>query len=1281
MQNQTENDLLEALARPDNLVEYQLEREIATLATFRDQLIAVEKSINASVAPVLDGPGDAIAVSVQTAERRELFDLAATSDSGFNKFVTVFTALCEEVEFLKATAKGKFYAQLMLFGHSKNDDADEYQEGLLEAMMGRSLPLFQDAANFANRLNEVVLNIVWQLQAVHSSSAGFSVALKEVKLRPVYLALGDALAVLLTLDTIIEGNSMISKAWEKFKHVAAILRTDPARYGTDPEKSATFDALLNDLDFSVASGNLLRRCLDQQFEVNVGISPAYRDSIRTRSTELITEFLTKIGSETETSESWQLVGQFCVYALYRMLPEVSGKSSLDVLKKQFEFLWKTQEQVPFVVLYSRLVFTADAFLFRFCSVPGLAPGARSLIPANPIAARGKYADTLEAALPAQANLLHSRVSAWLVRAQMAFADAPLLFNRQPPMEIVRARAVLVNQALYLAAGGQRLFSNFLCSQLSLGRDFKRKVIEPLTRICELLKVLEGSARSYSSAIAEATPFIHRDNAIAIMELMLPLRLRAASAAKNKIIADEQIRFVAASAELIQDLVIGTESWTTPRRIALDIALSVVAQKVAGQKEAENAELSNASSQLSIFHEFQPMMRSFCDCSLLYWVREILPAMVGVVCTVDGTAGTPDSDSRHGSRLQFVFTAYSDAARVLSVIIHLPPPPIASRRLVSDPTSSAAAVQASTNSTTTTTTTTTPTGVELENGLFNVEHLLTAYERFLHGIIQTDIIQPLVRAVETDLRVMVHAVHLAHMEPPSLRTGKPPLVHLLGLPPIRVVGILVDIKAEVTHALEKDFYELTTVALHDWKTYGEMASLAAHKYGINLADNHLPMGCLDQGLDVLQIMRNIHVFVARYDYNMNQQFFVEKKVVKGSKHINIVTTQSISSSIRQHGTGMMNTTVNFAYQYLSQKFQLFVQFLHDDYIKSYLSKERRFFRRERKALDNRYPFDHAVGLNKDIRSLGLTPDKLSFLDKFRSLISEVGNALGYVRMVRSAGMRSAAEAVKFVPDLDDIKSFADQAKSVSSQQSSNGKGLSQETLDAAQQLDDVLKNLTASFAEGSDYFKLLVTVFQHGILGRNSTSSTSQSTNSATSSSGTSSSSSIKEDHLRNFFLIIPSLTLSFVESLRSAKDRVEKGIKGTESYFCDDGFAMGIAYILSILRQNRQFDSLHWFDSVRQHHRSELSAYKAELASISEASAAQAAKVKKMSSSQQSQMREQLEAQKRADLERAEELDFRAKRVLAQQVEYDQLYYAFCGARSFFQTADTNDDDEAFVGL
>ena len=49
------------------------------------------------------------------------------------------------------------------------------------------------------------------------------------------------------------------------------------------------------------------------------------------------------------------------------------------------------------------------------------------------------------------------------------------------------------------------------------------------------------------------------------------------------------------------------------------------------------------------------------------------------------------------------------------------------------------------------------------------------------------------------------------------------------------------------------------------------SLAAEKLGLDLMNNFLPMGSLDQGLglDVLQIMRNIHIFVARYTVGGNQ----------------------------------------------------------------------------------------------------------------------------------------------------------------------------------------------------------------------------------------------------------------------------------------------------------------------------------------------------------------------------------------------------------------------------
>ncbi len=47
-------------------------------------------------------------------------------------------------------------------------------------------------------------------------------------------------------------------------------------------------------------------------------------------------------------------------------------------------------------------------------------------------------------------------------------------------------------------------------------------------------------------------------------------------------------------------------------------------------------------------------------------------------------------------------------------------------------------------------------------------------------------------------------------------------------------------------------------------------LAQEKYGVQLAEITLPGQTLEQGLDVLEIMRNIHLFVSRYQYNLHSQ---------------------------------------------------------------------------------------------------------------------------------------------------------------------------------------------------------------------------------------------------------------------------------------------------------------------------------------------------------------------------------------------------------------------------
>jgi WASH complex subunit 7 len=365
---------------------------------------------------------------------------------------------------------------------------------------------------------------------------------------------------------------------------------------------------------------------------------------------------------------------------------------------------------------------------------------------------------------------------------------------------------------------------------------------------------------------------------------------------------------------------------------------------------------------------------------------------------------------------------------------------------------------------------------------------------------------------------------------------------------------------------------------------------------------LPGATLEQGLDVLEIMRKIHVFVASYNYNLNNQIFIERQ--SNGKMLNTINITHISNSIRTHGTGIMNTTVNFTFQFLRQKFNVFSQFLFDDHIKSRLYKDIKFFKESRDQLDNQYPVERSHKFNKDIRKLGVSDTGLSFLDQFRVLITQIGNAMGYIRLIRSGGRNYVANAIKFVPDLQDIAKFEELATK---------EKLPPETISAARTLDIAVDNLAKNFAEGTEYFKILVSVFSGEF--RNP-----------------------QNLHLRNFYMIVPPLTLNFIEHILTMKDRLRKKTKNIGNdpiVFTDDGFAIGIAYILKLLDQNKDFDSLHWFESVKkrfEHDRHNVVA---------------AAKTKSKE--------DQLTAQVTLD------------KLAVHMNEFDLLKYSFSGARIFFK--------------
>lgn len=115
------------------------------------------------------------------------------------------------------------------------------------------------------------------------------------------------------------------------------------------------------------------------------------------------------------------------------------------------------------------------------------------------------------------------------------------------------------------------------------------------------------------------------------------------------------------------------------------------------------------------------------------------------------------------------------------------------------------------------------------------------------------------------------------------------------------------KNNIEHYLNKTFYNLTAVSLSDGRTYSEMRSFAKIKYDLNLIDDQLPSETLEQGLDLLDVMRFINDFTSKFVYDMNNQVFIQ--AISGNNFLNTVTVGHIVNSLRTHGIGIMNTAVS------------------------------------------------------------------------------------------------------------------------------------------------------------------------------------------------------------------------------------------------------------------------------------------------------------------------------------------------------------------------------------
>lgn len=76
---------------------------------------------------------------------------------------------------------------------------------------------------------------------------------------------------------------------------------------------------------------------------------------------------------------------------------------------------------------------------------------------------------------------------------------------------------------------------------------------------------------------------------------------------------------------------------------------------------------------------------------------------------------------------------------------------------------------------------------------------------------------------------------------------------------------------------------------------------------------------------------------------------------------------------------------------------------------------------------------------------------------------LGNALGYVRMIKSGGLNFCSIATSFIPDLKNLINFEKMCKEI---------GFGKHCSNSGHHLDNVVHNICQNIAEGTNYFKVM-----------------------------------------------------------------------------------------------------------------------------------------------------------------------------------------------------------------
>ncbi|OEL37588.1 WASH complex subunit 7, partial [Dichanthelium oligosanthes] len=547
--------------------------------------------------------------------------------------------------------------------------------------------------------------------------------------------------------------------------------------------------------------------------------------------------------------------------------------------------------------------------------------------------------------------------------------------------------------------------------------------------------------------------------------------------------------------------------SSPRQLTLSITVDILHSL--GHLDVELCKVRKLLSKFRVLSNFQSLIDERTKCSFLYWRKEMLSTWLSMVY----------GDACKLSWLQNIIGAFSDGMLLLE--------------------------------------------------LGNVELVaLQSYEEDIENALREEVVTPLCRDIETDLRLHVHSTHLkgAVVVNPT-KTGVRNLSWYLRMKPLRLPFKFVDIKLLVENHLNSAFYTYSAMPNYDNKIYAEMHELGQLKYGIKLEDFHLTVDTLDPGFDIRKTIQHLDSFCEKYSYSIAKQMFIENDLDgQGRKNLRVICVEHIASSTATCSLQQISAALDTIFMFLDRMLLDLDALLQSD---TELDLLKDFKQLENTRVSSAHPAIQGE-LKVAFGKHGLGDHTLNFLEQVQAVIARIGNALGLMRILAAGCTRYSNSISRYVRNNYD-SSYSTSCYIV---------GLVDNIAEVGKMLDTEARNRKA-LNERIQTFAILVTYISQKLQ-----------------------SNELKA--MRDFFQIVPLLIASMVDHRLLHKDKLlRRGHEAKSTIHTYDGFLLGVAFVLKVtlfqchacfvlfcftrtiyegvqvLKQKSSFDELNWFASTK----------------------------------------------------------------------------------------------------